>query len=348
MSDVRFDDYRRVTRRVVIAFSVLILVLWAWDWAFDPATAPNTLSLRIAGSVALFIPAVTMNRKFGITAAGVVLYGVILFIMIVYTLILGLLHNGFVIGLGGYLYFFLGTVLLGLPFSFTLNAIGTTIITFAPHLAGELVEHGFPHTLYMTLIWPAGFICIFFHWAANRLIIDRLRYRWEIEMLAMEDPLTRLLNRRALLHDYVRAASLAVRENENLSLIMLDIDNFKSINDGYGHAAGDRVLQELSGILKKTFRTSDSLARVGGEEFVCMMPDTTLDAAIAIGERLRNAVEQCRVRIDDKNDRTLSFTISLGVTQAIPAENLEDLLDRADQAMYQAKAGGRNRLVHIP
>ena len=348
LAAARFDEYRRVTRWVVVAFSVLIMVLWAWDWAFDPASASNTLSLRIAGSVALLIPIISMNRKFGITASGIVLYSVILFIMVIYTLILGLMHNGFVIGLGGYLYIFLGSVLLGLPFSFPLNAIGTAVVTFAPHVIGALIKPEFPHALYMTLIWPAGFICVFFHWAAGRMILERLHYRAEIETLAMEDPLTGLLNRRALRHDYIRTRSLAARENVQLSLIMLDIDNFKSVNDIYGHASGDLVLQELADIMKKTFRTSDSLARIGGEEFVCMMPDTTLEDAVVTGERLRVAIETARVTVNDKNHRMLTFTVSLGVTQADPSENLEHLLDRADQAMYLAKSGGRNRLVHIP
>jgi diguanylate cyclase (GGDEF)-like protein len=348
LAAVRFDEYRRVTRWVVIAFSVLVMVLWAWDWSFDPASASNTLSLRIAGSVALLIPIISMNRKFGITASGVVLYGVILFIMVIYTLILGLMHNGFVIGLGGYLYIFLGSVLLGLPFSFTLNAVGTAIVTFAPHVIGALIRPEFPHALYMTLIWPAGFICVFFHWAAGKMILERLHYRAEIETLAMEDPLTGLLNRRALRHDYIRARGLAARGNAQLSLIMLDVDHFKSINDLYGHAAGDVVLRELANIMKKTFRTSDSLARIGGEEFVCLMPATALDEAVATGERLRNAVELARIGINDKNDTKLSFTVSIGVTEADPMENLEHLLDRADQAMYLAKSGGRNRLVHVP
>ena len=348
LSVVRFEEYRRITRWLVLGFCILMLLLWTWDWVFDPINAPQTLSLRIAGSLALFIPALVMNCQFGINASGILLYIVITLVVVIYTMVLGTLHNGLVIGIGGYLYFFLSSVLLGLPFSFRLNAAGTLCIMFLPHLVGDLVEPGFPHLLYATMIWPAGFIAVFFHWAAGKMILERLHYRSKMESLSLEDPLTGLLNRRALQHDYKRARSISARENEQLSLIMLDVDNFKGINDTYGHAAGDQVLVTLAQIMQQSYRASDSLARIGGEEFVVLMPDTDLGSATRSAERLRRQVAGTRIPLDNSKDTQLAFTISVGVTRAVPTENLGHLLDRADQALYQAKNGGRNRVEHIP
>ncbi len=348
LAAVRFEEYLKVTRWLIFALAFLILLLWFWDRTFDPVGARDTIELRAVLAIAALLSSVIINKKTGITASAIVLYTTMLFIQAVYTQILAILSQGFLIGIGSYLYFFVSILLLGTPFSFRANTIGTLLITFAPHLWGFVIDPSFPHLLYITLIWPAGVICIFFHWSTGNMILDRLRYRSKIEDLAMEDPLTGLLNRRALLNEYIKARSLAAREHEELSLIILDIDHFKDINDSYGHTDGDHVLEELAVLLQKTCRASDTLARIGGEEFVCLMPDTGLDEAVAIGERLRATVEKARIKSVTRRDTNISITISLGVTRAIPTENLDHIMARADQALYKAKTGGRNRLVHDP
>jgi len=345
----RFEEYRRITRWLIIGFAILILLLWGWDWAFDPAHAPDTLWLRVMAALAALITALAMDRKVNITASGVMLYVALLFIQVIYTLILSQLNQGFVIGTGGYLYFFFATLLLGQPFSFTINAIGVVLLTLAPHLWGDFIEPGFPHLSYMVLVWPAGAICVFFHWYTSTLIIDKLNYRNKVENLSLEDTLTGLLNRRALLGNYIKARSLATRENEQLSLIMVDIDHFREINDTYGHLSGDQVLRKVAEIMEKTFRASDTVARIGGEEFVCMLPNTELDEAVATGERLRKTIEQTPVRIESGGAITdVHISVSLGVTRAVQTEDLTHLINRADRALFQAKESGRNRLVHIP
>jgi len=346
---VRYEEYRRITRWLIVGFALLIMLFWLWDWAVDPVHAPDTFWLRLMASGAALVALLSTEKRVGPEVSCILLYAVILVIQVIYTMILTLLSNGFLEGIGSYLYFLLASLLLGQPFPFLYNAVGCVLITLAPHLWGASMDSGFPQLLYMATIWPAGAAAILFHWGANRLIIDRLYYRRKMETLCMEDPLTGLLNRRALLRDYLRVHNLVMRERRELSIIMLDIDQFKKINDRYGHDAGDHVLSGLAEIMKHTFRASDSLARYGGEEFVCLLPDTGLSTAVDAGERLRQAVEQTPISIQVRRKETdISFTISLGITRAVPTETFDDLVRRADEALYRAKQGGRNRLEHIP
>jgi diguanylate cyclase (GGDEF)-like protein len=124
---------------------------------------------------------------------------------------------------------------------------------------------------------------------------------------------------------------------------MVDIDHFKKCNDRYGHLVGDVVLKEIAGIMKKNLREIDIIGRYGGEEFSIMLPDTSKEGAIIVGERLRRAVEGCRITAYDE---TINTTISIGIT-AFPddTDEISQLIDKADQMLYKAKEEGRNRLM---
>ena len=156
------------------------------------------------------------------------------------------------------------------------------------------------------------------------------------------DHLTGLVNRRA----FFEAAELEVqrwqRQPRPLSIVMVDADHFKRVNDAHGHAAGDAVLRHLAAGLSATFRTMDVVARIGGEEFVVLLPDTTLDGACAVASRLCQCVADHAVEVDGKSIR---YTVSAGVaTMDDSVAGVTDLLKRADTAMYAAKAQGRNRV----
>jgi diguanylate cyclase (GGDEF)-like protein len=128
-------------------------------------------------------------------------------------------------------------------------------------------------------------------------------------------------------------------------VLMLDIDWFKTINDRYGHDAGDDVLCALVVTCNAMLRTVDMLARWGGEEFLILLPDTGAEAAVAIAERLRKSASAMTIPVG--GDGGIGFTVSIGV--AVPvSDDLHDLLRRADGALYAAKAGGRNRVVLAP
>ncbi|HJR79253.1 MAG TPA: GGDEF domain-containing protein [Anaerolineales bacterium] len=160
---------------------------------------------------------------------------------------------------------------------------------------------------------------------------------------ANTDSLTRLFNRRkgweVMEHEIARSN----RYGWPLSIIMFDIDHFKTINDTHGHRTGDRVLIAVATVARESIRSIDELIRWGGEEFIVLLPETDLEAALPVAERLREAIAGIRVKIP--NDE-LSITASIGVTRKDEhSPDLETLLARADQALYIAKFLGRNRVA---
>jgi diguanylate cyclase (GGDEF)-like protein len=160
-----------------------------------------------------------------------------------------------------------------------------------------------------------------------------------IRELMLTDPLTGVANRRYLDERLSMELARQARYDQPLSVIMTDIDWFKRVNDLYGHATGDTVLKLFAERLKDTLRTSDFMARYGGEEFVLLLPQTGIDEAVALAERLREATK--RIRFDNPD---LKLTASFGVTIAHPGEGMAEVLSRADEAMYQSKSGGRDRV----
>jgi two-component system cell cycle response regulator len=143
-----------------------------------------------------------------------------------------------------------------------------------------------------------------------------------------------------------RELSGAARYGQFLTLCMLDLDNFKQINDAYGHPAGDAALKETARLLYESIRRCDLPCRYGGEEFVVIMPNTRLIDARAFCERLRKKIEESPVRYDSKE---IKFTISIGLAQFSPAadKSITDLIKRADDGLYAAKQQGRNRVVAV-
>ncbi len=159
---------------------------------------------------------------------------------------------------------------------------------------------------------------------------------------ALRDPLTETGNRIAMDQTLQREVDIARRHRHPLSLLMLDIDHFKTINDTYGHAAGDSVLRAVAGAIKSQLRNVDMVFRFGGEEFLILLSNTTRDAAAMIGERLRKATQAQDYWADDTR---IELTVSLGCSTLLAAESAESLLRRADGALYVAKREGRNRLA---
>ena len=166
----------------------------------------------------------------------------------------------------------------------------------------------------------------------------------ELKILASEDPLTKLFNRRYFTKASEHILDLARRNNKELSVIMIDIDKFKKINDSYGHKIGDDTLVILAQTLKKETRKSDVICRFGGEEFILLLPETNINGATIIAEKLRKIIEKLTVKIDD--NKKFSFTVSMGVshTNIKNENNIEATIKRADEALYCAKKSGRNRV----
>ncbi len=157
-----------------------------------------------------------------------------------------------------------------------------------------------------------------------------------------EDHLTGTLNRRGMNEAMQRELSRATRTGRPMCISMLDLDNFKKLNDTHGHAAGDAALVHLAKVIRRTVRPTDVIARYGGEEFVIILPDTDLETAAAVTVRLQR--ELTKRFFLHENERLL-VTFSAGVAQRVPDETEESLIQRADQAMYQAKVQGKNQVV---
>ncbi|XVO87576.1 GGDEF domain-containing protein [Pseudomonas palleroniana] len=170
-------------------------------------------------------------------------------------------------------------------------------------------------------------------------------YREHLEVQrqkALIDPLTGLPNRAAWSERLDQEVNAWHQRGNSLSLAILDLDHFKRINDGYGHLAGDKVLKIIANVLSKRLRPSDFIARFGGEEFVLLMPDSLLADALAVGEVLRAAIEACPFHFKGE---PVTITVSMGVAQFLPGERSDLALKRADEALYRAKAAGRNKVL---
>lgn len=171
----------------------------------------------------------------------------------------------------------------------------------------------------------------------------------EAEHRAKHDPLTGLLNRSELFRQLEESLIDATANDLVLGVLFLDLDRFKAINDQYGHLAGDAALREVARRVQHQIRSSDLAARFGGEEFTILMPDTGIEPAAQIAERIRQCVRRAPIRIDDQD--AITVTVSAGAAALVPAPDLESLtaegerlLGLADAAMYRAKAAGRDRV----
>ena len=166
-----------------------------------------------------------------------------------------------------------------------------------------------------------------------------------LSTIALADSLTELNNRRALEWDLPRQIKKAGDENSPLSLIILDVDYFKKVNDNYGHLVGDRLLKLLSSRIKHNLRAQDTAFRYGGEEFVIILADTTAQEADLVAERLKSIVEENAFAID--STLNINVTISLGSACLLPSDDEQglNLLNRADTFLLEAKSKGRNRVV---
>ncbi len=166
-----------------------------------------------------------------------------------------------------------------------------------------------------------------------------------LEVLATTDHLTLALNRRAFMERLTTEMDRARRYALNLSLLMIDLDHFKRVNDTYGHLVGDEVLREVAKTLQREARTVDVVARYGGEEFCVILPETTAEGAMAFGDRVRSRIAT-QPAVSDKDFRGLHITVSVGVA-TIPNARVntpEDFIALADEALYRAKAQGRNQV----
>lgn len=201
--------------------------------------------------------------------------------------------------------------------------------------------HTDPRWLYS--LAAAAFLATFMVMCELWFLVTELQN--ELAVQARTDPLTQALNRRAMEKAALSEIARSNRSGQALSMIAIDIDRFKLLNDTRGHAAGDRALEALVCRLRSILRQQDCIARTGGEEFAILLPETEELAALAVAERLRQAVEELEIPFETG---PIKITICAGVAQFDPAAGWEGMMKVADSAMYEAKRAGRNRIsAHV-
>lgn len=176
----------------------------------------------------------------------------------------------------------------------------------------------------------------------NEVIRDHLRRRRALEHDASIDALTGLHNRRWMEKAFPREIERSHATGRPAALLLVDADCFKAFNDRHGHLAGDRLLRMLARVIREALRSSDLAARFGGEEIVLMLPDTDLEAAAGVAERVRQAAENLRITCD--GGALEGATVSIGLAGLAAGDTLESILASADEALYRAKRAGRNRV----
>ncbi|MEE8208428.1 MAG: GGDEF domain-containing protein [Nitrosomonadaceae bacterium] len=175
----------------------------------------------------------------------------------------------------------------------------------------------------------------------NEALVTRAKMQMEAERVASTDGLTGLHNRRWLSDAFKRQMQRCELDNLPCTVLMLDIDHFKGVNDRFGHIAGDRILCTVAQMLLSTMRPADLISRYGGEEFALCLPDTSIKDSSLIAERLRTAIANAKTTFED-GKQLPPVTVSIGIAQMQPGQTLDSLISSADSALYRAKANGRN------
>lgn len=337
-------------RLVLIAAVLLNLLFLAWDHRLAPGSLAQTSPLRL-GFILLalalliasrlrqtwpFLPAAFIIAVMGAGAA-------------ITARILLILPAGFDRGLAAFAFFLVGAAIIA-P-SLPILSLGLAILLASVNLVMLVGEVG-GDILFNTNFFLIGLSVLALtlgalmqHQQRRAFLLEREAEaaRQELDRLATTDDLTGLANRRHFFALTTREIDRSQRYGHALSVLMLEVDHFKRINDRYGQEIGDEVLRRLGETLRGTLRDSDILARMGGEEFAILLPETKLIIAHEVAERLRAAAAEIRLPL--ARDLALSFTISIGVTQLNAAETgIRAPLKRADAALHAAKNKGRNRI----
>lgn len=271
----RYDEYRVFSLRVSFAGALLAVGLWLRDYAIDPAGAHSTMAIRflMAGGVLIYSVALGLRLRRGLALLAA--YAALLVIEFVVLRVWGRLAGGYETGFPGYMYIYMLTPLMMLPFSLIEVLPAMVLIGVVPNAQVAIgMAPGFPLFAFNVLVWPACAIVAFSLYEFDRLIRRLFAARLAVQELALKDSLTGVGNRRYFEERAAAALAGVSRRKAPLALLMIDIDRFKEVNDRHGHAAGDNVLRALAGTLARSLRGGDACARLGGEEFVAVLPET--------------------------------------------------------------------------
>lgn len=223
------------------------------------------------------------------------------------------------------------------------SVVLSVLITFGILKLAGASEETYQIATIISVVCPA-LIAPLVTWYLVKLLIKINDLEQKQRRLATYDELTGVMTRRAFFENFETLKKIADRNKSNLTLAYIDIDDFKPINDNFGHAAGDKALESFSNVLKRGVRNSDIIARIGGEEFAILLPDTDITGAYTILERLRQMVASEPLKIEGDK---INLSISIGLTHNPKGRELmvDQLVQQADKALYQAKSEGKNCIV---
>ena len=339
----KFDEFRTFTVIQFVVGSCFALLTWTSDYVIDPVRAMDTLLPHILFTFPGFVwLALRKSRNY------VLLQGLALLcplpIEISGVFIFDRLHGGTPYEPAGLLLFLLFGIVALQGFSLVINILYTILAVLIPHLVALAVgvEH-FQHLLFAVFTWPAAIMAIIGQTLFALDYFRRHQLRKQLERESQTDPLTGTRNRRYFTPLLEMEVTRAHRQHQPLSLLVLDIDHFKAVNDTHGHACGDRVIQACADLCRRDLRAIDVVARLGGEEFAVLLPGTDLPQATAVAQRIRAAIRSTAMA--DDAGAPVRISVSIGVAEYGGGTGSgSDFLKRADDQLYRAKREGRDRV----
>lgn len=334
-----------LTRALLLLAALGVILFSAWDRIIDSALLQRTLPVRFlcsAMSLTLWaaLPYPLFRQRLSWVFA---LYAMAATLTIAW--VLDIVQDGFLWGLSGF--FYVPLSLLVLP---RFRVVATQCVLLLMLVNIVFHYNGVPPLIVENANFFLGFMCLmtcvlgYLNEERDRRMFQLER---ELEHLANSDSLSGAFNRRYFEETAREEIARAQRYQRPLSLLMMDADHFKRINDTYGHAIGDATIRAIVETCRAVFRSNDLLARMGGEEFAVLLPETDVQAAQQSAERLQKKLQQIEIATGKNRDvkQVLKLTLSIGVTSLQRDDSVETLLQRADMALYNAKHQGRNRVV---
>ncbi len=344
----KFLAYRLQTCLILLLTALMGMSEWIIDYKMDPAAARHLAWLRLS-YVWLAIPAWLIWRTGSHRRATLLALAALLLAQLHDIAILRMLDGRLAGAVMNFVFYPMIVVMLGQGFSLFVNWAALALVALNPLLlaaAGWLA--GFPGQLYGLLIWPTSLFvaCISMAFAIgyhHRYLLERA-----LEDASNTDPLTGVANRRHFQRLLQQEISRFLRLAQPCTLLMLDIDHFKRINDNFGHPTGDRAIKALADACTQNSRAVDVVARLGGEEFAILMPAADTAGAFHLSERIRTHLAAMDFASDEGQE--IRWTVSMGIAslgpggpqESVAAMLAEHLVSRADAALYEAKNAGRN------
>ncbi|MFM8330176.1 MAG: GGDEF domain-containing protein [Candidatus Methylumidiphilus sp.] len=339
-----FLENRILSAQMAGAFALLSVALAAGDWAIDSDNAGRALALRVVVAVLLSIAALVTWLSNSLIASYAATYIALALGEALFGILLQKLNGGILFGVGEYLYFLLGSAVLGMIYPLNLNLLGCVMLMALPSALGLFSEIEFPHILYASVIVPAGIITLLAHWRMRTLAVDNVRLRQEIESSALADPDTGLANMRGLEQAFRRLAKLGLAKPLQQFLLFIEIDGLDGIKKYHGEEFAHFLRAEFGELINLSFRNRDITASVDNE-FVCVLLHVSRETAFDIAERFRLAVAAKEFDCASARTGRFSCTVSIGIVSADTKDQVRALLNHARIGADQAQGRGGNQCV---